>query len=447
MAARMDGVSIHYHTKKGDEKECSNYRTNAPISHASKVLLKIILGRIQTKIEDEIAVEQAGFRPGRGTRDQITNLRIIIQKAGEHRQPLYMCFVDFHKAFDCIKHGRLWITMLEMGFPPHLVNIINKLYKGQKAAVRIAGVLTEWFRIGKGARQGCILSPYLFNIVAEMAMREALETYKGGYKIGGRKITNLRYADDIVLIAESPEELQDLVQRLVEAGQKYGLIINQGKTRVMATDKRELNIHIEGSKLKQIDHIQYLGATITEDDGSEEDMRARLGMAKNVLSGMGTIWKNKGITTPTKLRLLRTLIWPIATYGSEAWTYRKSEIKRIKAFETTSYRRILRIHWTAKKRNEEGLKEVGGKQLWGEIEKRKVKTFGHIMRKTTNCLEKDIILGETEGSRGRGRPRRMWMDDVMEWTELTLEQVVHAAQQRVFWRRIVHGAAEVRVNE
>jgi hypothetical protein len=209
---------------------------------------------------------------------------------------------------------------------------MDRMYKGQRAAVRIAGVLSEWFKIGKGARQGCVLSPYLFNIVAEMAMRDALETYKGGYKIGGRKITNLRYADDIVLIAETPEELQDLVQRLIGAGRKYGLIINQGKTKVMATDTKILNIYIEGNMLQQIDHIQYLGATITADGGSEEDIRIRVGMAKKVLSGMGTIWKNKGITTPTKLRLLRTLIWPIATYGAEAWTYRKSEQKKNKVF-------------------------------------------------------------------------------------------------------------------
>ena len=105
------------HYLKGDRKESTNHRTIALVSHASKILLKIILGRIHQKIESEISNEQAGFLPGRGTRDQIVNLRILMQKAKEHRIPLYMCFVDFHKAFDCIKHEKLWITMLEMGFP------------------------------------------------------------------------------------------------------------------------------------------------------------------------------------------------------------------------------------------------------------------------------------------------------------------------------------------
>ena len=211
--------------KKGDRKECTNHRTIALVSHASKILLKIILGRIHQKIETEISDEQAGFRPGRGTRDQIINLRILMQKAKEHRIPLYMCFVDFHKAFDCIKHEKLWVTMLEMGFPAHLVDLVGKLYRGQKAAVRVAGVLSDWFSISKGVRQGCVLSPYLFNIIAEMTMREALENFSGGFKIGGRMVNNLRYADDIVIITTTPTELQALLNRIRIAGMKYGLVM------------------------------------------------------------------------------------------------------------------------------------------------------------------------------------------------------------------------------
>ena len=114
--------------KKGDLLQCINYRTIALVSHASKILLRVILERIQSKLETEIAQEQAGFRPRRGTRDQITNLRIILEKAKERNQPLYLCFIDFTKAFDMVQHDQLWLVMLEMGFPPHLVQLLRNLY-------------------------------------------------------------------------------------------------------------------------------------------------------------------------------------------------------------------------------------------------------------------------------------------------------------------------------
>ena len=128
--------------------------------------LRITPERIRVKTETEIADEQAGFRQGRGTRDQITNLRILMHKAREHQQPLYMCFVDFKKAFDSISHDKLWVTMMDMEYPIHLIDLLAKLYKKQLAKVKVAGTLSEWFRVKKGVRQGCVISPYLFNIPA-----------------------------------------------------------------------------------------------------------------------------------------------------------------------------------------------------------------------------------------------------------------------------------------
>ena len=155
--------------------KCENYRTIALVSHASKIILRVIMERMRRKTESELSDEQAGFRRGRGTRDQLVNLRIIMQKMNEHQQPLYMCFVDFTKAFDCISHEQLWITMTEMGFPAHIINLLNKLYCKQQAKVKVAGTLSRGFRIKEGVRQGCVMSPHLFNIMAEAVMREVME--------------------------------------------------------------------------------------------------------------------------------------------------------------------------------------------------------------------------------------------------------------------------------
>ena len=142
-------------------------------------------------------------------------------KAREHQLPLYMCFVDFKKAFDSISHDKLWVTMMDMGYPLHLIDLLAKPYRKQLAKVKVAGTLSEWFHVKKGVRQGCVLSPYLCNILAEMVMRETLDGFRGGLQIGGQMITNRLYADDIILLATFEAELQEFVDRLDRVSRKY----------------------------------------------------------------------------------------------------------------------------------------------------------------------------------------------------------------------------------
>ena len=150
--------------KKGDKQECGNYRTIALISHASKVLLRVIQKRLEVFLIPELPIEQAGFRRGRGTRDHIANLRWMMEKAREHQRDLYMCFIDYKKAFDCVDHERLWVVLSDMGVPVHLIVLLRRLYTNQEATVRTEFGETDNIDIGKGVRQGCILSPLLFNI-------------------------------------------------------------------------------------------------------------------------------------------------------------------------------------------------------------------------------------------------------------------------------------------
>ena len=144
---------------------------------------------------------QAGFRKGKGTRDQIAKIRGIIEKAREFQKNIYFCSIDYSKAFDCVDHNKLWKILKGMGRPDHLTCLLRNLYAGQEATVRIGHGKTDWFQIGKAVHQGCILSPCLFNFYSEYIMRSTgLKEAQAGIKIAGRNINNLRYADDTTLI-------------------------------------------------------------------------------------------------------------------------------------------------------------------------------------------------------------------------------------------------------
>ena len=164
-----------------------------PISNASKVMLKILQASLQQYMNWELPDVQAGFRKGRGTRDQIANIHRIIEKAREFLKNIFFCFIDDAKAFDCVHHNKLWKILKEMGIPDHLTCLLRDLYAGQEATVRTRHGTTDWFQIGKGVRQGCILSPCLFNLYAEYIMRNArLDEAQTGIEIAGRNTNNLR---------------------------------------------------------------------------------------------------------------------------------------------------------------------------------------------------------------------------------------------------------------
>ena len=178
-------------------------------------MLKILQARLQQYVNHELPDVQAGFRKGRGTRDQIANIRWVIKKAREFQKNIYFCFIDYAKAFDCVDHNKLWKILKEMCIPDHLTCLLRNLYAGQEATLRTGHGKTDWLQIEKGVRQGCILSPCLFNLHAEYIMRNAgLEEAQAGIKIAGRNFNNLRYADNTTLMAESEEELKILLMKV-----------------------------------------------------------------------------------------------------------------------------------------------------------------------------------------------------------------------------------------
>ena len=179
----------------------------------------------------------AGFRKGRGNEDQTANICWIMEKAREFQKNIYFCFIDYAKPFDCVDHNKLWKILKKMGIPGHCTYLLRNLYAGQEATVRTGCGTTDWFQIGQGIHQDCILSPCLFNLYAEYIKRNAgLDEAQASIKIARRNINNLRYADDTTLTAESKEELKSLLMKVKEESEKVDLKLNIQKTKIIASD-------------------------------------------------------------------------------------------------------------------------------------------------------------------------------------------------------------------
>uniref|UniRef100_A0A8B9WBF5 RNA-directed DNA polymerase n=1 Tax=Bos mutus grunniens TaxID=30521 RepID=A0A8B9WBF5_BOSMU len=398
-------------------------------------MLKILQARLQQYVNHELPDVQAGFRKGRGTREQIANIHWIIEKAREFQKNIYFCFNDYAKAFDYMDHNKLWKMLKEMGIPDHLICLLRNLYAGQEATVRTGHGTTDWFQIGKGVYQGCILSRCLFNLYAEYIMKNAgLEEAQAGIRIAGRNINNLRYADDTTLMAESEEELKSLLMKVKEESEKVGLKLHIQKTKIMASGPIT-SWEIEG---ETVSDFIFGGSKITADGDCSHEIKRRLLLGRKVMTNLDSIFKSRDITLPTKVCLVKAMVFPVVMYGCESWTVKKAKHQRIDAFELWCWRRLLRVPWTARRSNQSILKEISpGISLEGMRLKLKFQYFGHLMRRL-DSLEKTLTLGGIGGGRRRGRQRMRWLNGITDLMDLSLSELRELVMDREPWRAVIH---------
>ena len=348
----------------------------------------------------ELPDVQAGFRKHRGTRDQIANICWFIEKPREFQKNIYICFIDYAKAFDYMDHNKLWEILKEMGISDHLTFLLRNLYAGQEATVRTGHGTTDWFQIRKGVRQGCMLSPCLFNLYAEYIMGNAgLEEAQAGIKTAGRYIDNLRYADDTTLMAESKEELKSLLMKVKEESEKVGLKLNIQKTKIMASIT---SWQIDGETEETVSDFIFVGFKITADGDCSHKIKRLLLLGRKVMTNLDSILKSRNITLPKKVHLVKAMVFPIVMYGWESWTIKKAEHRRTDAFEVWCWRRLLRVPWSSRRSNQSILKEINPEcSLEGLMLKLKLQYFGHAMW-TTDSFEKTLMLGKIEDRRRSG---------------------------------------------
>ena len=276
-----------------------------------------------------------------------------------------------------LKPLTVWITtnckiLKEMGIPDHPTCLLQNLYAGQEATVRTRHG-TDWFKIRKGVHQGCILSPCLFNLYAEYIMQNTrLDKAQAGIKTTGRN--NLRYADDTTIMAESKEELKSLLKVKEESG-KAGLKLNIQKTKIIASS-RITSCQIDGEIMETVTDFIFLGSKITTDGDCSHEIKRLLLLGRKAM----TILKSRDVTLPTKIHIVKAMVFPVVLYRCESWTIKKDEHQRIDAFELWYWRRLLRVPWTARRSNQSILKEINPEHsLEGLMLKLNLQYFDHLM--------------------------------------------------------------------
>src|SRR5664279_1059535 len=433
-------VPLH---KKKDKMVCSNYRGISLLCHSSKIFSSIVLRRIKDRTEMILSEAQAGFRRNRSTIDQIFTLRQLAEKYEEFGKDLFVCYVDFRKAFDSIWRRGLWKVMRHFGYPEKIIRILEHAYKDTFSAVRVDGEITDWFATIVGVMQGCVLSPLLFNIFLEMVMALALESSEYGAIINGVVIGNLRFADDIAVLAEKESDLQDSVSRIAEVSLKMGMKINAEKTEIQHLGKgdRNFHIHVDGQPLSQTGNVVYLGGTISSKDGPEYDVSRRIGLARGIFQNLSPVWTSKEISKPTKLRVYETLVLTVLLYNSETWMLREAQKHRLRVMEMAFLRKIEGITRRDRIRNEEIYSRLSYQMnVEQRIEQRRFRYFGHVSRMDYHRYPRIAMDGYVHGQRSRGRPKKRWLDGIRQDCEergLSLHDAMNMTQDRKRWKTFI----------
>lgn len=423
--------------KKVNAKECSDHRTISLMSHTLKTFLKIIHSRIYKKLEIDISENQFGFRNGMGTREALFAVNVIIQKCLDMNKEIYMGFIDYEKAFDRVRHERLINLLRESQLDEQDVRIIKNLYWNQVAVISSEGTTSEDIKIQRGVRQGCVLSPLLFNYYSEAIFKEALGNRKEGIIINGKIINNVRYADDTLIITDSTHDLQIILQEIDRVSREYGLKMNYKKTKYMVISKNpschpNTNIKVNSLLIERVKQYQYLGTWINDKHDQTMEIKVRIEKARNVFFKMKQLFTNPHLNLQLRLRMIKCYVIPVLMYGLESWTINKISMKKLQSFEMWIFRRALRISWTKKIANEEVLRRVKReRELVNVIKARKLEYLGHIMRGERYGILRLIMEGKIAGKRSIGRRRMSWLRNLREWFGCTSLQLFRAAASKV----------------
>ena len=381
---------------------------------AGKWFGKVLNSKLRDCTEGRVLEEQGGFRAKRSCIDQVFTLRQVMEKAIEKRRELFVAFIDLEKAYDRVNRVKLWEALRQAQVEEGLVRAVQSLYMECEARVKVGEKQSEWFNVDQGVRQGCTLSPWLFNVFLDAIVKEAREGFVEGVRMGNEVVDVLLFADDMVLVADSVESLQMNLRKLDESLTRWKMKMNWEKTEVMKVGKERGHccVEVRDRRLESVEVVKYLGVMISGDGRMEEEIRSRIGKAARVIGVLNEpVWKRKELSRRTKLRVYNAIVVPTLVYGSETWILNKQQESAIQAVEMRVLRRIAEKRMVDRVRNVEIREELKQEGVLEKVKRSQVRWRQALAEMGPERLVRRVYEAEMEGRRGRGRPRRKWNDN------------------------------------
>lgn len=407
-------IPIH---KKGAKDDPKNFRGIAVIPTIARIYSRILRNLIEEEIVNKQPEEQAGFRAGRSTTDNIFTLKIACEKRVQRNRETHIAMIDLEKAYDSVPLSELWGSLTQLKISDTLINATRKYYTKNSAKIKVGSTLTESFYTTKGLRQGCCLSPTLFKIYLDKALHGWTNKCKNmGLKVGEDMLYSLYFADDQVVIAEDEDDLSYMVRKLQEAYHQAGLTINMNKSEYLVIGNSECkNLPLETETIQGVEKCKYLGIILNKNGSSSDEIKERITKGRKIIGALNSLIWEKDIRRETKKRIYKSIVESVMVYGAEVWDVSETNRRKLLATEMDYLRRSCRRSRLEMVRNTE-IREMMDKKhnITDEIERRQLVWFGHTKRMDENRWPRKVLEWIPPERRKRGRPRRSWRDGIEE---------------------------------
>lgn len=418
--------------KKGDKESLENYRPISLLSQMYKLFARIITNRLTKKLDFYQPKEQAGFRKDYSTVEHLQTMKTVIEKVTEYNIPLWVAFIDYKKAFDTVEIWAVLQALKNARIDSRYNKLIEQIYKKATLQIRLHEN-TEKISIKRGVRQGDNMSPKLFTLVLEDAYKR-IEWGNRGISILGERLTHLRFADDVVLFAETKDQLISMLEDVHKASVRVGLELNFQKTKYMTNERdeqEEQDIEMGENQVQRVESYIYLGQTLTIGKGNQQieiDRRIRQGWA--AYGKLKDIFE-MNIPLQLKRQLYNQCILPVVTYGAETWVLTKEIINKLRVHQRAIERKILGVTLRDHKTNTWIRARTGVEDVITRVASLKWNWAGHVARGTEKWSGKVIRWRPWTEKRNVGRPQMRWSDDIKRTAGLNWYR---EAQNREHWK-------------